>query len=340
MRYIIYGAGGIGGTIGARLFEHGEAVVLIARGAHADVMAKDGLRLLSPDGDRRLRIPVVRHPSEVSWTDADVALLAMKSQHTAAALEDLRAACAAEPSVVCAQNGVANERMALRHFSRVYGMLVHLPAQHLAPGEVVTHAAGRGGILDTGRYPGGVDDACVAIAAALERAGFSARPDPAVMRLKYAKLLTNLGNALQAMVTPAEDAAAEQDGHLEPAAIEVLRLLKQEALACFRAAGIDCGDRDTLQERQAGVYRMAEVPGHPRVGGSSWQSLVRGTGSLETDYLNGEIVLLGRLHGVPTPANAACQALIREMLRGRLPAGTFDGAQVLARVRAAVAAGA
>lgn len=337
MRYIIYGAGGIGGTIGARLFEQGEDVVLIARGAHADVIAKDGLRILSPDDDRRLRIPVVRHPTELTWTDTDVALLAMKSQHTAAALEDLRAACAAQPAVVCAQNGVANERMALRHFPRVYGMLVHLPAQHLAPGEVVTHAAGRGGILDTGRYPGGVDDVCVAITASLERAGFSARPDPEVMRLKYAKLLTNLGNALQAMVTPAEHPAAEQDG-MDPAAVEVLRLLKQEALACFRAAGIDCGDRNTLQARQAGVYRMAEVPGHPRVGGSSWQSLVRGTGSLETDYLNGEIVLLGRLHGVPTPANATCQALIREMLRDRLPAGALDGARVLERVQAAKAA--
>ena len=46
-----------------------------------------------------------------------------------------------------------------------------------------------------------------------------------------------------------------------------------------------------------------------RPGASSWQSLARGTGSIEADYLNGEIVLLGRLHGVATPVNAALQRL-------------------------------
>ncbi|WUJ19490.1 hypothetical protein OHS70_07955 [Streptomyces sp. NBC_00390] len=40
-----------------------------------------------------------------------------------------------------------------------------------------------------------------------------------------------------------------------------------------------------------------------RTGGSTWQSLVRGTGSIETDHLNGEMVLLGRQQGVPTPVN-------------------------------------
>ena len=50
--------------------------------------------------------------------------------------------------------------------------------------------------------------------------------------------------------------------------------------------------------------RQQPVAGVSRAGGSSTQSLARGAGSIETDYLNGEIVLLGRLHGVPTPANA------------------------------------
>jgi 2-dehydropantoate 2-reductase len=65
--------------------------------------------------------------------------------------------------------------------------------------------------------------------------------------------------------------------------------------------------------------------------------VVRGAGSLETDYLNGEVVLLGRLHGVATPANATCQALGWQLIRDRLPAGHFRGAEVLDRVRAAAA---
>ncbi len=65
-------------------------------------------------------------------------ILCVKSQHTVAALDDLREAAGDRVAVVCCQNGVANERAALRRFSAVYGMLVVLGAMHLEPGEVVS----------------------------------------------------------------------------------------------------------------------------------------------------------------------------------------------------------
>jgi hypothetical protein len=49
MRYVIYGAGAIGGVIGGKLFQAGHEVVLIARGAHYDAVAARGLRLETPD---------------------------------------------------------------------------------------------------------------------------------------------------------------------------------------------------------------------------------------------------------------------------------------------------
>ena len=67
----------------------------------------------------------------------------------------------------------------------------------------------------------------------------------------------------------------------------------------------------------------------PRAGGSTWQSLRRATGSIETDYLNGEIVLLGRLHSIPTPANELVQRAMRDLAgRGGLP-GTVAEADLL-----------
>lgn len=321
MRFIIYGAGGIGGTIGARLFQNGFEVVLIARGEHGRAIRASGLGLAAPDGEIRLDIPAVEHPKEIRFQPGDVVVLAMKSQHTLGALEDLLAQDPGDVAIVCAQNGVANERMALRRFRRVYAMLVHLPALHLEPGMVVTHATGRGGILDTGRYPHGVDDICREITSALTRAGFSAEPDAAIMRLKYAKLLMNLNNALQAAT------------EFAPGARDISRRLKHEALACFAAAGIDCAGVEDVQARHEGVYGLGDVPGYPRGGGSSWQSIARGTGNIETDYLNGEIVLLGRLHGVPTPANEVCQALARRMVNEGLGVGAFDCDTVMAMIR-------
>ncbi len=320
MRFVVYGAGGIGGTIGARLHLAGYPVVLIARGTHYETLARDGLRFLTPDGEHHLRIPVVDHPGRLTFGADDLVLLCMKSQHTERAVADLRASASDWIRVVCVQNGVANERTVARYFERVYGMVVILPAVHLEPGVVVTHAEGVGGILDIGRFPQGTDDTVDAVATALERSGFSSRPDPAVMRQKYAKLLLNLNNALQAAVG------------LDADAREVARALRTEALACYAAAGIDCATADEAKARRGTGPRLAEVAGVPRGGGSTWQSLERGTGDMESDYLNGEIALLGRLHGVPTPANSTLQVIADELGRRRARPGAMTVAEVQARI--------
>ena len=304
MRYVIYGAGGVGGTIGARLQMAGSNVLFIARGEHGRVLRQQGLRFVSPDGPVQLAVQVVDHPRALTFDAQDVVLLCMKSQHTAAALVDLCAAVGpnlqSQLALVCAQNGVANEPLALRSFRNVYAMLVQLPATHLQPGEVVTSAVDCGGVLDTGRFPVGVDEVAQRLCADLVQAGFAAEPDAAVMDKKYGKLLTNLGNGPQALLARAE--LQSEAGRA------LLRRLKQEALACFDAARIRCASREAMMQLVTQIgYR--EVPNYPRQGGSSWQSLQRGSGDIELDYLNGEVVSLGRMHGVPTPANEACQQL-------------------------------
>jgi 2-dehydropantoate 2-reductase len=73
------------------------------------------------------------------------------------------------------------------------------------------------------------------------------------------------------------------------------------------------------------------VPGAPRRS-STWQSLTKGAGSVETDYLTGEVVLLGRLHGVATPANALLQRLATELAAEGRPPGSVRASEVLARL--------
>ena len=74
----------------------------------------------------------------------------------------------------------------------------------------------------------------------------------------------------------------------------------------------------------------APVTGAPRGGGSSWQSLTRGTGSIEADFLNGEVVLLGREHGVPVPVNEALQRLANRAAADRLPPGSLSPEEIFA----------
>ncbi|NKC00587.1 MAG: ketopantoate reductase family protein [Pseudomonadales bacterium] len=300
MHFIIYGAGGIGATIGARLFQQGEQVTLIARGAHKERLQAEGLKFVSPDGQVQLSIPTVGHPEELDLNDSNAfVMLCMKSQHTEDALRAVAGRLHQQAGITCVQNGVANERMSLRYFKNTYATVVNLPAMHLEPGEVVTHATGVGGILDTGCYPGGVDARAEVVTQALTKAGFSAEPDGRVMRQKYAKLLVNLGNIVQAGFKEGEDTK------------RITKVMRDEALACYEAGGIDCASRDEVRDRRAAGYRLEDIPGYERTAGSSWQSLARGTGDIETEFLNGEISLLGRLHGVDTPYNDAAVEIAR-----------------------------
>ena len=300
MRFIVYGAGGIGGGIAGRLEQAGIDVVAIARGEQLAAMQADGLLLRSPDGDYRSKLEAVGHPSELEWDAAnDVVILTMKAQDTRGALDHLAACASFSTPIVCAQNGVENERLARRIFENVYAMLVVMPATFLEPGVVELHATPKTGLLDAGRYPDGVDDTITEVCAALTKAGFVARPDARAMRLKYGKLLANLGNALQALCGP-------DDARGEPGR-EFMAELQSEALECYQAAGIDYASGEEIGEMRSQAWKLGEIEGGRRSGGSTWQSFVRGRASIETDYLNGEIVLLGALNGVLTPYNRVLQ---------------------------------
>jgi 2-dehydropantoate 2-reductase len=325
MRFVIYGAGAVGGTIGGRLFEAGHDVTLVARGDHLSALQRDGLTLAAPTGTVTLAVPAVGSPAEAEPREGDVVVLAMKTQHTASALAELAVAAPSGVSVVCAQNGVENERLALRSFADVYGMVIMMPTSHLAPGVVEVWSTPVSGLLDVGRYPTGVDATARAIATALSEATFSAEAMPDIMRWKYRKLLLNLGNAIE--VVAGIDRA-------DPAVARVAAHLAAEGEAVLAAAGIDVTSAEDELHRRGDLLRIRPIDGRRRQGGSSWQSVARGVGTVETDYLNGEIALLGRLHGVPTPANDLLQGLARQLAaEGRQP-GAYGLDEVISRLDA------
>jgi 2-dehydropantoate 2-reductase len=319
MRFVVVGAGAIGGVVGGRLAEHGHDVVLVARGPHHDAIAADGLLVRSPDGEARIDVPVVDHPSRIGIGADDVVLLAVKGQDTTAALERLAGAPGDTP-IACLQNGVDNERQALRRFARVYAVPVMLPATHLEPGVVEASSAPVAGILDIGRYPAGVDEVATHVAAAFGRSGFSSEARADVMRFKWSKLLMNLGNALEAASGP-----IDRDSDLYRAA-------RREGRAAIGAAGIDCATTEEDRARRGDLISIRPIAGSVRGGGSSWQSLARGTGTIEVDQLNGEIVLLGRLHGVATPVNELLQRVGHELADAGAPPGSVTVAELRARL--------
>ncbi|MFE6165518.1 ketopantoate reductase family protein [Streptomyces sp. NPDC056486] len=330
MRYIIVGAGAIGGTVGGRLAESGHDVVLVARGAHYEAVREGGLRVRTPEGTVTHRLPVVRTPEELGELRADdVLFLAVKTQDCEAALD----AWSGRPvagggtagevlALVCAQNGVESERMALRRFRRVYGMCVWLPATHVEPGSVSAAGAPYTGILHLGRYPTGTDDTARLVSADLEKSKLLSPVVADVMRWKYGKLLANLANSIEAVtgVISSNEATA------------LYRQAREEAEAVLAAAGIEAVSEQEQKETRGDRVRLEPFDGSERGGGSSWQSLSRGTGTIEADYLNGEIALLGRLHGVPTPVNDTLQGVANAFARERRDAGSMEVSELLGLV--------
>jgi 2-dehydropantoate 2-reductase len=324
VRIVVLGAGGIGGTIGARLHQGGFDVALIARGAHGEAIRERGLTFATPHERVTLHLPVHADPGEVAWTADDVVLFAVKSQDTEAAARVLAGSAGPDVPVVAAQNGVANERTLARWFGHVHGLCVMMPTEHLEPGVVVAHSAAATGILDLGRFPSGTDDVDDALASALRASGCESVARPDIMRWKYRKLLNNLGNSVQALCGSGLDSAD---------ALTALALLTEEAEVVFAAAGIDPVSEAEDDARRGDHLRLEPVAGAVRGGGSTWQSLARGAG-VETDYLNGEIALLGRLYDVPTPANARIQALMTDAASRGAGPGAMTAAQLLAELTA------
>ncbi|ACQ82270.1 2-dehydropantoate 2-reductase [Beutenbergia cavernae DSM 12333] len=327
MRYVIIGAGAVGATIGASLHEAGRDVVLVARGEHLRVLREDGLTFATPSSTRVLPIPAAGGPDDLVLRPDDVLVLATKSQDTAGALAAWAPAtvdggtAGERLTVVCAQNGVDNERQVLRRFGHVVAVTVWLPATHLRPGVVVAPGDPAPGVLTLGRYPSGVDATVELIGTDLAAGGFVAPVRDDVMRWKYAKLLGNLGNAADALFGRDDDAAS------------LVRRARQEGEAALEAAGIPWTS-DEEQSAMRSAFGVGTVPGFERGGSSTWQSLARGTGSVEVDYLNGEIVLLGRTHGVPTPVNAALQARAAVAAAAGAAPGSGRAAELLAALAA------
>ncbi|MFC5381304.1 ketopantoate reductase family protein [Aquipuribacter nitratireducens] len=326
MRFVVLGIGAVGGTVAARLVEAGEDVLAVARGEHARVVREEGLRLATPDGVLRVGLPVVDDPARLELHDRDVLVLAVKGQHTQALLERLPLRAADLP-VLCLQNGVANEPAALRRHRAVHGVSVALPALHTEPGHVAVFIR-PSGVLDIGRYPRGSDEVDAAVARRWTAAGLVTRVRDDVMAWKHRKLLSNLGNAVEALT------GTGLQGEERDTVRELHRLVLTEGQEVLRAAGRPLVDEDLWRAEVASAWELAEVPGVTRGGGSTWQSLLRGAGSVEADRLNGEVVLAARELGREAPVNELLRREVVDAAAHGLAPGSVPATELLGRVRA------
>lgn len=319
MRFIIHGAGAIGSLIGARLAESDAEVVLIGRESHVAAINQNGLLIRSRGGDRVVKpLSAVTHPSAISPRIGDVIVITVKSAQTAASVQSLREVFPEDTTVVCMQNGVRNEELAARRFLRVYGGMLGVSATFLEPG-VIAHT--RGDVLSIGNYPLGCDELGLEIAGRLEKAGFKVTTHESIMAVKWSKLILNLNNATFAII----------DRHLQlglvtPAISNFMADVQEEGLHTLEVAGISVEDPNNpynlkkqlaelrgVVEDPEKIYEEANSPVEFRTYPSTWMDLKQKRGETEAGYFNGEIILLGEKHNIPTPYNSTLYNIVERM---------------------------
>jgi 2-dehydropantoate 2-reductase len=330
-RYIIVGAGAIGGAVGGVLTRAGLTTVLVARGPHAEALAASGLTLRTPDGKFHTPVTAVSDAEQLRLTRDDVLVFTTKTQQLDVALRQWVDQPVHGPDgilgtagdllpVFTALNGVVAEDKALRYFRRVYGICVWLPAVHLDAGEVIVRSWPVVGQFHIGRWPTGLsadtellDDVNKTWTAAGVRMNIVDDIGP----WKYNKLISNLGNAVGALAAEGADLGG------------IVTALRAEAEHVLHDAGIEFVSFEVSTAARVDGPTPRPVPGtNTGASNSTWQSLTRSTGDVETDFFNGEIVRIAHEHGVAAPINGALARLSRDAVRNKVGPGHYSAAQL------------
>jgi thiosulfate/3-mercaptopyruvate sulfurtransferase len=323
-RFVIIGAGAIGVTAAAELKATGNDVALIARGAQLEAARDGGINYVTIKGERRLDVPVHGSADDVDLTHEDVLLLTTKTQDALTALApwSFKPVTLADGTVSTAgqslpllttENGLETERVALRDFRHVYAGVLGIPVSYTKPGEVVNFGVPVNGVWALGHYPDApASDRLKEIAVILRHANFDVTVTDTISVFKNGKIAGAVNFVLDALFKPSplRDRAAAR--------------IRRETAEILQAAGLPPVNRFGAGP----MFHHASIPGHDRGGFSTWQSLSRGN-SVETDYLNGEIVLQARLLGREAPFNEAVTVRMHRFLQEGGEPGSLGDDEIL-----------
>ena len=333
MRVVMLGAGAIGGVVGGQLAKAGFDVLFVdPLEEHVAAINRNGLQLRGVHGHHSLRVPAVTSVDAVSFKDDDVVVCSVKSYQTDEAMQALRRATPRELPIFCALHGVRNEEMAARYFRAVHGVMVMIGAKRLIPGEVVHTSAGP---LGVGTWPAGLSEIARDVAQAIAKTDIPAYTTDEIAVHKWNKMAVNLNNATFGLI-----GLSGQEAQADPEVRTWLADVYDEGVSVLRAAGIrfegppGLGSVEKRISDLRGPATGIVVPTEeePRHRPSLWQDLYHGGGQVEADWFNGEIVRLGKAHGVATPYSGLLLELITEMARLRQPPGRYTVRELRARV--------
>ena len=318
-RIAIYGAGAIGGYVGALLHRAGVDVTLIARGPHLAAMREHGLRVRTADEELVLQPRCTDDPAEAG--EQDYVIVTVKAHSAPALVEPMQPLLGPDTAVVTAMNGIPwwyfyglkgpyeDRRLPLLDPGeaqwrgigpeRVIGCVVWQSAALAAPGEIVHLHGDR---LALGEPSGERSERVRELARVLKAAGIRAPVNRDIRNEIWIKLWGNLSfNPVSALT-----GATLEEMALDPATKAVVAAMMEEGRGVGEALGARFGM--SVEERIA----VAERVGAHKT--SMLQDLEAGR-PMEIDALVAVVTDLGRIVGTPTPTIDLVQALVVQRAR-------------------------
>jgi len=319
MKIGIFGAGSIGCHVGGMLAAAGNDVVLVGRKTMGERLA-EGIVLTRFDGMDRIAAPESFEFSAdpAALAGCDVVLLCLKSIATKEAARTMAGIVKPDAVVVSLQNGISNAAVLREHLADrtvLAGMVGFNVAQI---GNNRFHCGTEGEIVL------GAGEGATEIAGRLNDAGIETAVSSEIEAIQWGKLLLNLNNAVNAL----SGLPLKQELSSRPYR-QVLAASMREALDVVKAAGIKPAKiakvgpamipvvlslPDWLFVRLAGSMLKIDEDATS----SMAEDLARGR-EAEIDWLNGEVVALGRKTGVSTPVNDRIVALVKAQFAGSGP---------------------
>jgi 2-dehydropantoate 2-reductase len=319
MRICIYGAGAIGGLLGAKLALSGQEVTLIARGPHLAAIQAKGLRLFSEGQELLARPRAMEDPRAAG--PQDIVIVAVKTTGVAAIAERMAPLLGPETSVVTAMNGIPwwyfwrqegpwrdRQLSTIDPDGRLWraipperciGCVVYPAGEIVEPG-VVRHAYGNRFML--GEPDASHSQRVEGLSKALTAAGFKAPVRSKIRDDIWLKLWGNLSFNPVSVLTHATLAGMATDTGVRA----VVRTMMVEAERVAGALGVELSvDVDTR------IGWAKDVGEHKT---SMLQDLEQGR-PMEIDALSGVVAEMGDLVGIETPMIDTVLALVRQRAR-------------------------
>jgi 2-dehydropantoate 2-reductase len=315
--FVVWGAGAIGGTVGAYLARAGHEVLFVDREpAHVEAINRDGLHIEGPI--EQFRVPArAAMPGQVSGRFARI-LLCVKAQHTGEATDALLPVLDPDGYVASFQNGLNEYEIGARAgLSRVVGAFLNFGADYLGPGRIAF--AGRGAVV-----LGELDGAITPRLRALHAAMTAFEPRAVMTDNIVGYLWGKLGYGALLFATALTDDPIA-DVLSDPAHAPVLGALGREVMAVARAKavrpeGFDGFDPAAFAPGADPCGSFAAMTAHNRRSAKThsgiWRDLAVRHRPTEVDAQLGAVAREAGALGVATPLTARLVAMVHEIERG------------------------